>query len=248
MIRKVIIGKKEWYNRETFGLELHLPGISPLPGQFFQVRVDDNLDPFLNRPISVASYRRGKLLLIIRVVGKGTALLSRKRAGENLTILGPYGNGVKVKNRGKSLIVAGGIGVAPLYYLAQHLKKKKIDFTFIYGVKSESDFILKKEIKKMSSASIFVSEKGGGKRMTALDVLKNIEINDYKVVYACGPKAMLIELQKSKLPLPVYAFCEDVFGCGCGLCLGCAIRYRGKYRRVCEDGPVFELKDIEFND
>ena len=83
--------------------------------------------------------------------------------------------------------------------------------------------------------------------MTVVSALKSIDINEYKIAYACGPQAMLIELQRLNLTIPIYAFCEDFLGCGCGLCLGCAIIYKGKYKRICEDGPVFELKGIDFN-
>jgi dihydroorotate dehydrogenase electron transfer subunit len=206
VIKAVKIKRKIWYNKDTFGLEVYFPGINPLPGQFLQVRISDSLDPFLNRPISVASYIRNRLLLIIRVVGKGTRILSEKEEGDDLLLLGPFGNGLRLKKK-KSLLIAGGFGIAPLYFLAQKLFKSRVNFTF----------------------------------------LKDIDTNAYQIAYACGPKPMLVELQRLNLPIPIHAFCEDFFGCGCGLCLGCAIMYKGEYKRICEDGPVFDLKGIEFN-
>jgi dihydroorotate dehydrogenase electron transfer subunit len=247
MIRRVIIKNKVWYNNDTFGLEFYLPKINPLPGQFFQVRVDDTYDPFLNRPISVASYIRNRLRLIVRVVGKGTRMLGDKKEGERLSLFGPFGKGLKLKKK-KSLIIAGGIGVAPLYFLAQQLKKIRANFTFIYGVKAPVDFILKRDISKLADKAIFVSETGSKDYMTAVAALKHIDLANYKLAYACGPRAMLIGLQKLNLPIPVHAFCEDFLGCGCGLCLGCAVMYKGRYRRICEDGPVFELEYIEFDE
>jgi dihydroorotate dehydrogenase electron transfer subunit len=239
------IQRKKWLSYSAFGLELHMPGIAPRPGQFFQLTVNETCDPFLNRPISIASYNRDRLHLIVKVVGRGTRLLSEKKEGDLLTLYGPFGNGVKVKKK-KSLLVAGGIGVAPLYFLAQNLYRKKVDFTFLYGAKRPSDLILKNNIIKFANEAIFITEFGGKKRATAISALKEIDVSEYGIAYACGPKEMLVELQRLELKMPVYAFCEDFMGCGNGLCLGCAIKYNGVYKRICKDGPVFELKGISF--
>lgn len=239
------VRKKQWLSPNVFGLEFNLPGIDPRPGQFFHVRVQEASDPFLNRPISVASYNRDKLLLVIKIVGPGTKILSAKKEGENVLLLGPLGKGVAIRKK-KNLLLAGGIGIAPLFFLAQQLYKNRMNFTVIYGTKTPSEIILKPNIIKIASESIFVSESSSKKRPTALSALREIDIKEYEVLYACGPRAMLEELQAMRLPIPVYAFCENFMGCGCGLCLGCAIKYRGSYRRICEDGPVFELAKIDF--
>jgi len=245
MIKVLKIQKKVWLNKNIFGLELFYPEINPLPGQFFQIRVGEGLDPFLNRPISVASYRRNRLLLIIKILGKGTGMLSEKGDGESLILLGPFGKGIKPKKK-RSLLLAGGIGVAPLYFLAEYLNKLRANFTFLYGTKTPDDFILKRNIIMLAKESIFITEQVFRKKRTVVSAVKEIDLRDYEVAYACGPKEMLIELQKLNLSIPIYAFCEDFLGCGCGLCLGCAIMYRGEYKRICEDGPVFELSEIDF--
>lgn len=226
-------------------MSLVLPGIKPVPGQFFQVRVNESLDPFLNRPISVASYDKNTLLFIIKVVGRGTQLLSQKTIGDEVVLIGPFGSGIRIKKR-NSLLIAGGIGVAPLYFLAQRMVERKTPFTFVYGAKTAAGLVLKESIKKRAQKAIFVTEQGG-KRTTAVTALRALDIRDYAVAYACGPRAMLHALQELNLGIPVYAFCEDFLGCGCGLCLGCAILYRGQYKRICEDGPVFELSGITFD-
>jgi dihydroorotate dehydrogenase electron transfer subunit len=246
MVRRAItIAKKIWYTRDTFGLEFSVSGISPKPGQFFQVRVSKNLDPFLNRPISAASYNRNRLLLIIRIVGQGTFLLSKKEPGDKIWLFGPLGKSIKVKKR-RSLLVAGGIGVAPLLFLAQHLKKKKIPFTFLYGAYDKHDLILMSEIKRLSNTCKFVAEHGYARSRTVLQELEHTDTSVFDLAYACGPRAMLKQMQFMDLAMPIYAFCEDFLGCGCGLCLGCAIKYKGMYKRICEDGPVFQLRYIDF--
>jgi|UniRef100_A0A7V3RHQ3 dihydroorotate dehydrogenase electron transfer subunit len=245
MRHRVKIQKKVWFSPSIFGIEFYLPGINPEPGQFFQIQVSNTLDPFLNRPISIADYNKNRILLIIKVVGRGTQILSRIGVGDELNIFGPFGKGVKITDK-KGILIAGGIGVAPLYFLARKLKARGIDFTFIYGAKTPADLILKKELKMIAPRFDFITETGGRKRGTVLSLLEGISLSDFKVGYACGPKQMLKELKDMDLKIPIYAFCEDFLGCGCGLCLGCAIRYNGEYKRICEDGPVFELRGIEF--
>jgi dihydroorotate dehydrogenase electron transfer subunit len=236
----------EWYASDTFCLKARLPKQNLLPGNFFQLRVDEQLDPFLNRPISVARYERSVLSLIIRVVGRGTMLLSRKESGDEMTILGPFGKGIRPAPV-KSLIIAGGIGVAPLLYVARYLQRSRIPFAFLYGARSKGDLILTSEIRRMSDRCTIVAEKGHKKQRTVLEELATHPLHGYQCAYACGPRKMLIALQHMQLPMPVYAFCEDFLGCGCGLCLGCAIHYKGEYKRICEDGPVFELSGINFD-
>ncbi|MGQ9664680.1 MAG: iron-sulfur cluster-binding protein [bacterium] len=243
---RVKVIAKKWLSSDVFCLEFILKNINPGPGQFFQVQVNESYDPLLNRPISIASYKNDRVMLIIKVAGKGTEMLSRKKSGDELNLFGPFGKKVKIKHS-RSILVAGGIGIAPLYYLAQKLHSHKIDFTLIYGAKYPEDIVLRNEITKLTNTAIFVTEYGSKKRKTALSALGEIDLQGYGVGYACGPKAMLKELKSMNLKMPVYAFCEDFLGCGCGLCLGCAIKYYGAYKRICEDGPVFELEGIEFD-
>jgi len=245
MTKTVKVKRKRWFNEDTFSLEVCLSGINPAPGQFFQVRTSDTLDPFLNRPISVASYKRGRLLFIIKVVGRGTRLLSEKKEGDDVVVFGPLGKELKLKKR-KSLLIAGGIGVAPLYFLAQKLHAEKIDFTFLYGAQRPGDLIMKSNISRIAQKAIFVTERGSRRRMTAIAALRHIDTSTYEIGYTCGPMKMLVKLQALNLQFPIHAFCEDFLGCGCGLCLGCAIKYEGVYKRICEDGPVFELGRIDF--
>jgi dihydroorotate dehydrogenase electron transfer subunit len=98
----------------------------------------------------------------------------------------------------------------------------------------------------MADKTIWVAEKGYRRKGTVVSEAEKMDLRDYGFAYTCGPKEMLIALQKLDLSVPVYAFCEDFLGCGCGLCLGCAVMYRGEYKRICVDGPVFLLEDIDF--
>ena len=243
--RSLKINRKIKYTRDIFGLEIRYPGLRPVPGQFFQVRVDKGVDPFLNRPISVASYKSSRLLLVVKIVGRGTRMLSQKEVGDEITLFGPFGKKVRFSKK-PTLLVAGGIGIAPLHFLGEYLHSRKTAFDLLYGVRSKNDFIFRKEMSSMAGKSSFVAERGLARRETVISAVRTIKLDKYESIATCGPKSMLIELQKLHLPLPVYAFCEDFLGCGCGLCLGCAIKFRGEYKRICVDGPVLELGEIEF--
>ncbi len=243
--RRLKIFGKKWYTDSIFGLEFNYPNLKPLPGQFFQVQIDESMDPFLNRPISIASYRRGRLLMLIKVVGRGTQMLGAKEKGDQVTLFGPFGSKFRPKKR-RSLLIAGGIGVAPLHFLAEYLSQNGVSFDILYGVRTNRDFILRRDLAEMADNTIWVAERGYRRKGTAVSVVKKMDLRDYEIAYTCGPREMLIALQKLDLSMPVYAFCEDFLGCGCGLCLGCAIMYKGEYKRICVDGPVLELGEIDF--
>lgn len=243
--RSLKIARKIKYTKNIFGLEFRYPGLHPVPGQFFQVQVDKGVDPFLNRPISVASYRGSRLLLVVKIVGRGTRMLSLMNPGDEITLFGPFGKKIRFKKK-PTLLVAGGIGVAPLHFLGEYLYDRKIPFDLLYGVRSKNDFILRREMSNMADRATFVAEHGLTRRDTVISAIKRMKLDKYESIYTCGPKPMLIELQKLGLPLPVHAFCEDFLGCGCGLCLGCAIKYHGEYKRICVDGPILELGAIDF--
>lgn len=242
---KLKISKKVWLTKNVFGMEFILPRIRPYPGQFFQVRVNEGFEPFLNRPVSIASYKSSRLLLAVKIVGRGTKMLSMKKPGEQLELLGPFGGKFKPARK-RSLLIAGGIGIAPLRFLAEYLSARKTVFDLLYGVRASDEFVFRNKVGRMADRAIFVAERGYQKKETVVSRLRRMDLAGYAVAYACGPRTMLIELQKLNLPMPAYAFCEDFLGCGCGLCMGCAIMYKGSYRRICVDGPVLELGGIDF--
>jgi dihydroorotate dehydrogenase electron transfer subunit len=243
--RRVKILRRIWYSPRVFGLEFNYPGIHPMPGQFFQIQVRDGIDPFLNRPISVASYKGSRMLLVIKVVGRGTRILSTKNEGDYITLSGPFGKRSRPAKI-RTLLVAGGIGIAPLHYLAEYLHKRKTPFDLLYGVRNAKEFILRRGMTRMADSAFYVAEHGLKKRNTVVSALRGMKLEGYGAVYACGPRGMLIELQKLHTRMPIYALCEDFLGCGCGLCLGCAIMYKGEYKRICVDGPILALREIDF--
>lgn len=231
------------------------------PGQFLEVRVSDGLKPFLRKPLSIHSARK-QIEILYEVVGEGTDLLSKKKPGEVLDIIGPLGNGFDTKLSAKcyplsAILVAGGIGVAPLVALAERIAysveriadRKKI--YVIIGAKTKNQILCDKEFKKLGCSVIVATEDGSiGKRGVVTDLLKSL-LNAIRyplsaTIYACGPKPMLEATAKiaavNKIPCQVLL--EEYMACGIGACLGCAVMTKGGYKMVCKDGPVFNADEI----
>lgn len=246
-------------NKETapkyFLMKIDSPELAGrvVPGQFFHIKVADRLDIILRRPISMFDYNETSVSILYEVVGKGTALLSEKKPGEELDILGPLGNGFSMPiDEKKIFIVAGGMGVASLFSLAKEIKKMKNKEIFVLmGANNKYKIICEDNFKKIGLAPEIATDNGsyGCKGLVTELFKKRVENHELKTiaVYGCGPHEMLKELSnilnghniKGELSMDTH------MGCGMGVCLGCVIKTRdGKYKRVCKDGPVFKADEI----
>ncbi len=246
---------------------------SVLPGQFITVRCGDFT---LRRPFSVHQSSpltgedsgEGEIALLFKVAGKGTLWLSQRQEGDRIDILGPLGRGFSIEPRAKNLLlVAGGIGIAPLVLLMQHASSQH-QITLIHGASTAAQ-LYPSAMPKIGPSSVGkkrskfsplpnrvqfipVTEDGSiGKKGMATDILPDF-LDWADQVYACGPadmyKAMAemswrakqsnLKLRKCQVPLEVR------MGCGFGACYGCTINTKKGLKQVCRDGPVFELDDI----
>jgi dihydroorotate dehydrogenase electron transfer subunit len=236
---------------------------SVLPGQFITVRCGDFT---LRRPFSVHQVSSREIALLFKVAGKGTLWLSQRETGDRIDILGPLGKGFSIpptKSRQSKhlLLVAGGIGIAPLVLLTQHASSQH-QITLIQGASTAAQLYpfpsatSKKQSKLPHLPNgvqyVPITEDGSmGQKGRATDILPDfLEWADQ--VYACGPldmyKAMAemswpakqsnLKLKKCQVSLEVR------MGCGFGVCYGCTINTKKGLKQVCRDGPVFELDDI----
>lgn len=247
------------------------------PGQFFHIRAGSDYDPLMRRPLSI--HRIGNspeiIEILYKVVGKGTQLMSRRSKDTYLDIIGPLGNGFKIERAQRNfIIVAGGMGVAPLVSLCDELAKfRKKNITVIIGAKTADYIVCEKEFKDLK-ANVLVATEDGSKGIKGLvtdvlvDVIKKFDLREpsstladrdaSKVtigsyqpkvgLYTCGCKSMLKEVAKicRFYKLRAQASFEERMGCGLGACLGCVINTQNGYKRVCKDGPVFDLSEIIF--
>ncbi len=223
------------------------------PGQFVMVRGDGwETDPLLRRPFSIYRFRKDieAVEILYRPVGRGTRLLSRMKAGGFLDILGPLGNGFHEPTEGKrTLLVAGGIGVAPLISLAE---AKGGGTRLIMGGKTEDDisYVFEDE-RELGIDATYVTEDGSfGKMGTSISAMRETASRG-DTVFACGPFQMLREVERlsKEVGFSAYISYEERMGCGTGLCFGCVVMGAGgEYLLTCKDGPVFNVNELSWKD
>jgi len=202
---------------------------------------------FLRRPLSVSFANNGTVEFIYRTVGAGTNKLSELELGQKISVLGPLGNSYPFENlKSKTpILVAGGTGIASLSFLASKLNGNCVVF---YGVRTAKDIIQMEFFKKIGCKVFVATEDGSdGTKGFVTDILEEM-LTDYKnpIVYTCGPNAMINKVADicKKNKIRGYASLEEKMACGTGVCQGCVVKINGEYKRVCADGPVFEIDSI----
>lgn len=210
------------------------------PGEFVNVKLDGF---YLRRPLSVCCYEENRLYLLYKILGKGTQELSQYQPKEQLNILVGLGNGFDIQTTKKPLLVAGGIGIAPMIGLLKQFQKLGIEPALLYGAQSLDDLVLKDWLQEHVNV-IFTTDDGSfGFHGNVLDYLHQNKI-DYDVYYACGPQRMLQALAQESSN--GYLSLEARMGCGFGACMGCSIQTTTGPKRVCKEGPVFRADEVIF--
>jgi dihydroorotate dehydrogenase electron transfer subunit len=224
------------------------------PGQFVMIRVRPGLDPLLRRPFSICGVRDDLFLVLYRVVGKGTSLMTELREGERIWVLGPLGKSFAVPEKSTSrLLVGGGIGIAPLLFLGQFHREKKV--TFMMGFRSAKDIISPQRITGEDTGFLVATDDGTrGHPGPVTDLLEEHlrESQGEVAVYACGPKPMLRKVAQRTMAgnVSCQVSLEAHMACGLGACQGCAVKASANsgrsYFHVCKEGPVFEAGEIDW--
>lgn len=223
------------------------------PGQFFNVRVTASSKPLLRRPFGTHKIYKDRIEILYKVVGEATRILSTKKKGDALDVLGPLGNGFNPKSGPRSsqqgaILVAGGHGVAPLYALAKELKTHGFKSRVFIGAKTKKHVVGTKDLKKLGSKVYIATDDGsiGYRGLVTKLLSKELQRTECAVIYACGPKPMLKATAKLAISykVPCRLSLEEYVACGIGTCLGCAVKTRTGYKMVCKDGPVFDAKEI----
>ena len=207
-------------------------------GQFVDISVPGL---FLRRPISVCDVEGTVLTLIYKVVGEGTRKMAAMAAGEELNLLTGLGNGYTIKNAGaRPLLVGGGVGVPPLYYLAKQLRAQGLTVRVILGFNTANEVFYEQEFNDLGCEVVVTTADGShgtkGFVTAALD-------GQQSYYYACGPMPMLRALIAAAGTQGEVSM-EERMGCGYGVCVGCTIQTTQGNKRVCKDGPVFEAGEI----
>lgn len=207
------------------------------PGQFYMLR-SWSLDPFLSRPLSIYNIGNGYIEFLYEDRGKGTKLLSNLKEDDKIELLGPLGNGFKEINGNKIALVGGGIGIAPLFYLAESLKKQGKTIDFYAGFRS---FVYELDNMERLANNVYISTDLGtyGYKGFIVDI---IEYDKYDTIVTCGPQVMMEKIHNCHSNVIVSM--EARMACGIGACLGCNIETKNGNKKVCKDGPVFLSKEV----
>ena len=248
------------------------------PGQFLEVKVSIAAEPLLRRPFSIHRLNNATVEILFEVLGAGTKLLAEKKAGQYLDIIGPLGNGFNYRSPSQPaspagrhvttspLLVAGGMGVAPLLFLAEKLvtlprrqagrssghqvTRKPL---VLIGAKTRNDILCENEFRKLGCSVKIATDDGSvGFNGRVTDLLKKILLANQRTsepanqIYACGPGPMLKEVAAvaKKYNIPAQVSLEEHMACGIGACLGCVVNTQDGFKRVCKEGPVFDAKEI----
>lgn len=208
------------------------------PGQFINIKLNGF---FLRRPISVCDVYDNRMVIIYKVVGGGTEYMSHMKSGM-LDTLTELGNGYDLSRSGdRPLLIGGGAGVPPMYYLAKELVKQGKHVAVIMGFNNKDEIFYKEEFEKIGSDVHITTIDGSfGTKGFVTDKMDDIS---YTYFYACGPEPMLRAVYKKSSKSGELSF-EERMGCGFGACMGCSCKTLTGYKRICKEGPVMKKEEI----
>jgi dihydroorotate dehydrogenase electron transfer subunit len=241
--------------RESIGDQYHvltfdvLKPVHALAGQFTMLRGAEWGDaPLLPRPMSYLTGGNAPSVLI-KVLGEGTARMARAEPGEPFTLLGPLGNTWHSPTPGrKPLLVAGGVGIAPLLFLARSLRESGLRPIALYGGRTHRDLPLDDELSELAEVHFTTEDGSRGKKGRVTDLLGEL-LSEETEIYACGPDRMMAavaEVAKAK-DIPCEVSLETPMACGYGVCLGCPVPTSdGSYLYACMQGPCVDARRVEW--
>ena len=251
LVEEATVLQQELLAPGVYRLALKAPQIASQaqPGQFVHVRVAATAAPLLRRPISIAGASEdGTLILIYRIVGEGTKLLSSLVAGDTLDLMGPLGNGFKLEGK-QPLLVGGGVGLAPLLFLAQRLCPLPVKI--VLGGRCQEDLFWLDLFRGVCSQLIATTDDGScGLQGTVVAGLPGALKQGVDGVFSCGPEPMMqaVAAWAAQKKLPCQVSLEKHMACGVGACLSCTCADKeGKRRKVCTDGPVFQAEEVFYD-
>ena len=221
-----------------------------LPGQFAELRVDNTPSVVLRRPISVHSFDAAKneIGFLVQVVGDGTRWLASLKAGDKVNTLMPLGNGftMPAESGGRYLLVGGGVGSAPLYYLAEQLKKNGNDFVILIGARAQKDLYRRDAYEALGRVEYTTEDGSLGEKGYVTN--HSVLAEKFDRIYTCGPKPMMLAVAKyaRENGIECEVSLENKMACGLGACLCCVEDTKEGHKCVCTDGPVFSIDELKW--
>jgi len=276
-VKPVLKTKVKIFLKEKVALNIYLMGLSASlianeakPGQFIHIKCNTNDNPLLRRPISIHKIDKdkGEIFILFQTKGKGTEILSERKTGECLDVIGPIGNGFHLFSKSqKIMIIGGGIGIAPLLTIAEESVLKGKEVKVLIGAANKKMILGEKYFKKLGVETCISTEDGSYQYKGLVTDLTEKIISKWlpDQIFACGPKPKLrkiAQISKNK-NINCQVSLEERMGCGIGACLGCVCKIKIRetdnfknnlnrtnyiYKRVCVDGPVFEAREVVWDD
>ena len=211
------------------------------PGQFVNIALEGR---YLRRPISVCDYDERTITLIYKVVGDGTAQMSRMAPGVRIDLLTGLGNGFSTDaDTRRPLLVGGGVGVPPLYNLARRLLAEGREVQVVLGFNTAAEVFYADEFRALGCDVTVATADGSAGVAGFVTTAIAARGLDFDYFYACGPLPMLRAVDKAAKTDGQLSF-EERMGCGFGACMGCSWRTKNGSKRICKDGPVLERGEL----
>lgn len=231
--------------KDTYRMQLQASFTTQMqPGQFVNIRIQDYM---LRRPISICSIEEQTFVIIYKVVGEGTEVLSNLLPQASLDVFGPLGHGFPIHDTYEEvLIIGGGVGVPPLYEVAKRYCAMHKKVHVVLGFNDKASIFYEHEFEALG-ASVHIATMDGsyGTKGTVMDAIAQAKIT-CEVVYTCGPTPMLKAIEKQYQK--GYMSFESRMACGMGACMACVAKDKKEadmYHRICKEGPVFEIGKVE---
>jgi dihydroorotate dehydrogenase electron transfer subunit len=253
--RALIIRKQSWDDFHLIRFKSPALAEAARPGRFVMLRAADGHDPLLRRPISLHDAGPDWLEVFFRVAGRGTALLAKRGEGQTLDVLGPLGGGFRLDGdwSGRSAwLVGGGRGIAPLFFLARELRSRGARPRIFYGGKTRAELPAAGKFREAGFETECSTDDGSLGFAGFVTALLERELAAARpdALFVCGPDPMMERAARlaQARAIPAQISLEAIMGCGFGACWGCVKRLKrgdgGKWRKICEDGPVFGADEI----
>lgn len=249
---KAIVQTVEKITEDIRRISFYAPLIaqSAKPGQFVMVKSGPTLDPLLRRPFSIHGIEAEvNVQLLFKILGKGTTLLGELEVGDEVDIIGPLGIGFNTSTQKRALLVGGGMGIAPLKFLAQKLQQgAELRHIVLLGARNKAELEpLVRDFQTLGCEVHAATDDGSYGHHGFVTELLAEALNNAGYAYVCGPERMMaaVARQCRAMKLPCQTSLETHMACGLGACLGCTIvGIDGDYRHVCKEGPVFNAQEV----
>ena len=219
-----------------------------IPGQFVEIKVEGSQTTFLRRPISIHYVDREKneLWLLVAVVGQGPRAMASLSAGDTMNLVLPLGNGFTISAR-KTLLVGGGVGVAPLLYAGKAIREAGGEPVFLLGARSAKDLLEIERFRAIGRVLTTTEDGSDGERGFVTDH-SVWEKGPFQMIAVCGPKPMMVAVARKarEKNIPCEVSLENMMACGLGACLCCVENTTDGNVCVCKEGPIFSTDKLKW--